>query len=155
METNTAETIKTSRISFDDYIMHICHAVAARATCRHREQGAVIVKSKRIVSTGYNGAPPGVKDCLERGYCSKAEGLDCLAEGLHGESNAIITAAREGIKVDGAKLYGVYSPCRCCCNMIKTAGVVEVVYEQVYTGFPEGPGYLLELGVKVRRLEVG
>lgn len=145
---------KESRISFDEYIMRICHAVAARATCRHREQGAVIVKKKRIISTGYNGAPPGVKDCLERGYCSKAEGLPCLAESLHGESNAIITAAKEGISVDGTTLYCVFSPCRGCCNMLRTAGIIEVVYEGVYDGFPDGPEYLGSLGVKVRMLEV-
>lgn len=152
METVRQVTTKTSRISFDDYIMRICHAVAARATCRHREQGAVIVKNKRIVSTGYNGAPPNVMDCLGRGYCSKERNLPCLAESLHGESNAIITAAREGISVDGTTLYGVYSPCRGCCNMLKTAGIVEAVYEEVYDGFPEGPEYLESLGVKVRKL---
>lgn len=145
---------KTSRAPFDDYIMRICHAVAARATCRHREQGAVIVRGKRIISTGYNGAPPGVKDCLERGYCSKQNGRSCLAEGLHGESNAIITAAHEGTSVDGTVLYCVYSPCRSCCNMLKTAGIVEVVYEQTYDGFPEGPRYLASLGVRVRKLKV-
>ena len=138
---------KTSRIPFDDYIMLICHTVALRATCRHREQGAVIVRDKRIISTGYNGAPPDVIDCLERGFCSKAKGLPCLAEGLHGESNAIITAAREGIPVKGATLYCVYSPCRSCCNMIKTANIDHVIYEEVYDGFPEGPGYLLNLGI--------
>lgn len=150
--TNDAGHIRTSRPSFDDYIMRICHTVATRATCRHREQGAVIISNKRIISTGYNGAPPGIKDCLERQYCSKSEGLPCLADGLHGESNAIITAAREGISVDGTTMYCVFSPCRNCCNMIKTAGIVEVVYEQVYSGYPEGPGYLLDLGIKVRRL---
>lgn len=146
-------TIKTLRISFDEYIMAICHAVAARATCRHREQGAVIVKSKRIISCGYNGAPPNTTDCLERGYCSKAEGLPCLAEGLHGESNAIIAAARYGISVDGAAVYCVFSPCRTCANMLKTAGIVEVVYESLYRGFPEGPEYLESLEIRTRRLE--
>lgn len=143
---------KTSRVSFDNYIMQICHTVAARATCRHRDQGAVIVKNRRIISTGYNGAPPGVADCLERRYCSKAEGLSCLAEGLHGESNAIITAAKEGISVSGATLYCVYSPCRSCCNILKTAGIVEVVYEEVYENFLEGPEYLKSLGVDVRKI---
>ena len=146
-------TTRTSRISFDEYIMRICHAVAARATCCHREQGAVIVKNKRIISTGYNGAPPGIKDCLEFGYCSKEKNLPCRAEGLHGESNAIITAAREGISVDSTVLYCIFSPCRGCCNMIRTAGIVEVVYEEVYEGSPEGPEYLKSLSIKVRKLE--
>jgi len=145
-------TDKTSRIPFDEYIMQICYAVAARATCRHREQGAVIVKNSRIISMGFNGAPPGVKDCLERGYCSKEKNLPCLAESLHGESNAIITAAKEGISVDSTVLYCIYSPCRGCANMLKTAGIVEVVYKEVYDGFPGGPEYLRSLGVKVRKL---
>lgn len=142
---------KTSRISFDEYVMAICHAVAARATCRHREQGAVITKDKRIISTGFNGAPPGVQDCLERGYCSKEmKNLPCLAEGLHGESNALITAAKEGISVNGSVLYCIFSPCRSCCNMIKTAGITEVVYGEVYDGFPSGPEYLESLEVRAR-----
>ncbi|MCJ7760876.1 dCMP deaminase family protein [Candidatus Bathyarchaeota archaeon] len=145
-------TTKTSRISFDEYIMRICHAVAARATCRHREQGAVIIKNRRIISTGYNGSPPGLKDCLELGFCSKEKGYPCRAEGLHGESNAIITAAKEGISVDGTVLYCIFSPCRTCANMLKTAGIVEVVYGEVYDGFPEGPVYLESLGVSVRKL---
>jgi len=93
-----------------------------------------------------------MKDCLERGYCSKIEDLPCLAEGLHGESNAIITAAREGISIDGATIYCVYSPCRCCANMMKVAGIVEVVYENMYSTYPEGPSYLESLGIKVRKL---
>jgi len=133
--------------------MHVCYAVSKRATCRHREQGAVIVKNKRIISTGYNGTVPGVEDCLERGYCSKEKGRGCLAESLHGESNAIITAAREGISVDGSTLYCIYSPCKGCCNMLKTAGILEVTYEYIYENFLEGPEYLLNLSVKVRKLE--
>jgi len=140
---------KTQRVSFDTCAMAMCYTVALRATCRHREQGAVIFKDRRVISCGYNGAPPGIKNCLERGFCSKAKGLPCLAEGLHGESNAIITAARLGISVEGATLYCIYSPCRVCANMIKTAGITEVVYESVYDGFPEGPAYLKYLGIKV------
>ena len=144
---------KASRIDIDTYFMLIAKAASLRATCRHREQGAVIVRDKHVISMGYNGAPPGVKDCLERGYCSKAENLPCLAEALHGESNAIITAAREGISVNSATIYCIFSPCRSCCNMIKTAGIAEVVYAEVYGGFPEGPEYLVSLGVKVRKLK--
>lgn len=145
---------RTERISFDEYAMAICHTAALRSTCRHRCQGAIIVKDRRIISMGYNGAPPGVKDCLERGYCSKAEGLPCLAESLHGESNAIISAAKTGISISGAHLYCVYSPCRSCCNMIKSAGITRVYYEDVYDGFPEGPEYLIQLGVQCKNCEV-
>jgi len=145
-------TDKQTRISFDVYAMRICHTVALRATCRHRDQGAIIVRDKRIVAAGYNGAPPGVTDCLERGYCSKERDGECLAEGLHGESNAIISA---GVKVDGTTLYCIYSPCRTCCNMVKTAGIKTLIFEQVYDGFPEGPEYLASMGVTVFMLESG
>ncbi len=138
---------KQSRISFDAYAMQICHTVALRATCRHRDQGAIIVKDRHIIATGYNGAPPRMKDCLELGYCSKAENLPCMAEGLHGESNALISAAKAGVEVKGATIYCIYSPCRSCCNMIATAGIAALVYEQVYDAFTEGPEYLRSLGV--------
>ncbi len=145
---------KEDRIDFNQYAMRICRTVALRSTCRHRDQGAIIVKNKRIVSAGYNGAPPGIEDCLERGYCSKESDLPCLAEGLHGESNAIISAAKAGISVDGATIYCTYSPCRTCANMIKTVGVMAVYYEHVYTGYEEGPRYLNWLGVKCEQCKV-
>lgn len=140
--------MKKKRISFDQYAMRICHTVALRSTCRHRDQGAIIVKDRRVISTGYNGAPPGVKDCLEMGYCSKDDGLPCLAEGLHGESNAIASAARAGISVKGATMYCVYSPCRACANMIAVAGIDKVFYEHIYDKFPEGPLCLYSLGIE-------
>jgi len=147
--------VKQSRISFDVYAMRICHTVALRATCRHRSQGAIIVKDRRIMATGYNGAPPGVKDCLELGYCSKSENLPCMAEGLHGESNALISAAKAGVEVEGATIYCIYSPCRSCCNMIRTASIKTLIYEQVYDVFPEGPSYLVSLGVDTYTLKDG
>lgn len=143
---------KTARPTLDEYFMQLAKAASSRATCRHRWQGAVIIRNKRVISMGYNGAPPGVKDCLELGYCSKERDLPCRADGLHGESNAIITAAKEGISVDGAVVYCIFSPCRSCCNMLKTVGIIEVVYEEVYDGFPTGPAYLESLGIKVRKL---
>lgn len=145
--------VKLTRPTFRKYMMAVCRAVATRATCRHRNQGAIIVKDKRILATGYNGAPPGVKDCLERGFCFKAEGGVCLAEGLHGESNAIISAAKAGIAIEGADLYCVYSPCISCCNMLKVAGIHSVYYSEVYSGFPDGPVYLETLGITVERIQ--
>jgi dCMP deaminase len=144
--------LKKSRPTFDDYIMEICHAVSKRATCLHRDQGAVIVKDKHVISMGYNGAPPKVIDCLSKQYCSKSEGLPCLAEGLHGESNAIISAASAGISIRDSSIYCIYSPCRVCCNMIKTAGITDVYFEEVYDGFPEGPRYLISLSVSIHEL---
>lgn len=151
--TDKLSPAKESRPPFNGYMMEICHVVARRATCRHRDQGAVIVKDKRILATGYNGAPPKVKDCLEHGYCFKIETSICRAEGLHGESNAIISAAKMGTSVDGADIYCVYSPCRACCNMLKAAGIRSVYYEHLYDGFPDGPNYLKVLGVSAIRVE--
>ena len=151
--TDRKRVLKKSRPSFDDYIMEICHAVSRRATCLHRDQGAVIVMGKHVVSAGYNGAPPGITDCLQKQYCSKAKGLPCLAEGLHGESNAIIAAASAGIGIRGSLIYCIYSPCRVCCNMIKTAGITDVYFEEIYDGFPDGPFYLAELGIIVHCLK--
>lgn len=140
---------KSIRPSFDQFAMCVALSVSARATCRHREQGAVITRDNRIISCGYNGAPAGEKDCLERGFCAKAEEAPCMAEGLHGESNAIISAARLGISVDGCTMYCVYSPCRACCHVIKNSGIVRVVYAKVYDSYPQGPEYLKSMGVHV------
>jgi dCMP deaminase len=144
--------IKVSRPTFDEFIMDVCHSVAKRATCLHRDQGAVIVSGKHIVATGYNGAPAGVKDCLQIGSCSKNANGICMAEGLHGESNAIISAAHDGISINGSSIYCIFSPCRMCCNMIKSVGIIRVYYEQIYSGFPEGPAYLSYLGIPAIKL---
>ena len=146
------EVNKSSRISFDESIVKTCLAAGQRSTCRHRDQGAVIVKDKRVISTGYNGAPPDQQHCIDLGFCSKEEGLVCRAEGLHAESNAIISAARLGICVKGTTMYCVYSPCRACCNMVKAAGIQEVVYMHVYEKFTDGPGYLDSLRIHTRMI---
>ncbi len=138
---------KTTRPTLEDTYLKMAKVMGTRSTCRHRDQGAVLVKNGHIVSVGYNGAAPGQPHCIDLQYCRKAEGLPCRAEGLHGESNALAFAAKLGISVSGATLYSVYSPCRTCCNMLKVAGIVSVIYTEVYTGFIDGPKYLKELGV--------
>lgn len=145
--------MKTNRPTLDEYFMRITRVVASRSTCLHRDQGAVIVKNSRILSTGYNGAPPGQPHCIDLGRCNKEKGLSCRAEGLHGESNAIASAAKMGISVDGATIYCVYSPCEACCNLLKSAGIAEVKYVKVYEGFPEGPMYLGMLRIKAIQIK--
>lgn len=142
------ENIQTdTRPSKDQYFMSLAKMAATRSTCLHRHQGAVIVKDNCVVSTGYNGSPPGVYHCSET-ICTKGTVGICRAEGLHGESNAIVFAAKLGISVAGATLYCVYSPCRGCCNIIKTAGIKEVVYGELYDKFTECPLYLTKtLGI--------
>ena len=144
---------KTSRPSLEAAYMGIARVISTRSTCRHRDQGAVLVKNNHLVSVGHNGSAPGQMHCIDLKYCSKTKGLTCRAEGLHAESNALAFAAKLGISVDGSMLFSVFSPCRSCCNILKVAGIVGVVYEEVYSGFPEGPEYLKSLGVKIRKLE--
>jgi len=145
-------TEKQGRPTLNGYFASMAILVSSRSTCRHRSQGTVLVKGGRVLSTGYNGAPSGLPHCIDSGCCAKDHGMECRAEGLHGESNAIASAAKLGISTDGAIAYCVYSPCRSCCNLLKSAGIVEVKYEQVYDGFKEGPEYLKSLNIKVSKL---
>lgn len=112
----------------------------------------VVVLDNHILATGYNGPPPGAPHCIDIGWCAKTENLPCRAEGLHGESNAIAFAARRGVSLNESTLYSIYSPCRACCNLLKSAGVITVKYLKVYDGFPEGPEYLEELGIRAVQL---
>ncbi len=144
---------KTTRPTLENTYLKMAQVIGERSTCRHRDQGAILVKDSHVVSVGYNGAAPGQPHCISLGYCRKAEGLPCRAEGLHAESNALAFAAKLGIPVSGSILYSVYSPCRTCCNMLKVAGVTKVVYMEVYSGFPEGPDYMKELGIWFHQVE--
>ena len=107
-----------------------------------------------VISTGYNGSPPGQPHCIDLDYCNKESGGLRRAEGLHGESNAIIIAARLGISTDKSVLYSVYSPCVTCCNMLKVAGIVCVKFIEVYDGFERGPDYLKELGIECQQIRM-
>ncbi len=142
----------TVRPSVDEYFLLLAQTASIRSTCRHRHQGAILVHDKCIVSAGYNGSPPGAPHCDELGRCVKDEGLACMAEGLHGESNAIVFAAKAGISTRRATLYSVYSPCSVCCNLIATAGITRVVYAVEYSTWPHGEEYLKKLGIEVRQV---
>lgn len=143
-----------NRPSVDHYFLTIARVVATRATCRHRHQGAVLVNHNRIISSGYNGSPPGQSHCIDLDYCNKENGGLCRAEGLHGESNAITVAARLGIPTDGSVLYSVYSPCVTCCNMLRVAGIKAVKFIEVYDSFQRGPEYLKELGIVCQQIKM-
>jgi dCMP deaminase len=125
------------RPDWDEYFMEIATVVAKRSTCVRRQIGAVIVKDKRILATGYNGAPAGLPHCLELG-CMRDE-LDIpsgtrheLCRGLHSEQNAIIQAALYGISTRGATVYCTHQPCSLCAKVIINAGIMRVVYEGDY-----------------------
>ena len=125
------------RLSWDDYFMEITHLVAKRATCLRRQIGAVIVRDKRILSTGYNGAPRGLAHCLETGCLREKMGIPSgkqqeLCRGLHAEQNAIIQAALSGVSIADSQIYSVTHPCVVCAKMIINAGIKRVVFEDSY-----------------------
>lgn len=125
---------------WDNRFVEMAHLVATWSSCYqdNRKIGAVIVKNKRVLTTGYNGAPSGIKSCVEKGEClrrvrnvesgTRAE----LCYAIHAEQNAIIQAARLGVSVNGATLYCTHQPCVICSKMIVNAGIQRVVYEHEY-----------------------
>lgn len=119
-----------TRPSWDEYFMDIARAVATRATCSRRMVGAIIVKDKRILSTGYNGAPAGLRHCDHRGGADLSGGH--CARSTHAEQNAIVQAARHGIGIDGATMYCTDHPCLTCAKLLINAGIARVVYAQAY-----------------------
>lgn len=144
------EINKPERPSLDKFYLAMAEMVSERSTCLHRHQGAVLVQDGRVIGTGYNGSPPEQPHCTDLNECSKEKYNTCRAEGLHGESNALLTAARLGIRTRGSVIYTVYSPCRTCCNMLRVAGIVGIVYKELYPAFIDGPNYLMELGLWYR-----
>ena len=125
---------------WDDRFMELSRVIANWASCYqpNRKIGCVIVKNKRIVTTGYNGAPAGIKTCMERGECLRkkmgiASGTKhevCYA--IHAEQNAIIQAAKLGSSIEGATLYCTHQPCVICAKMIVNSGISRVVYGEGY-----------------------
>ena len=129
-----------ARPTWDEYFVEITRQVATRSTCRRRHVGAVIVKDKRILSTGYNGAPSGFPHCDETGCLREQWGIPSgerqeICRGLHAEQNAIIQAALHGISVAGADIYTTHQPCITCAKMIINAGILRVVSLE---GYPDG-----------------
>jgi len=125
------------RESWDDYFMRIAYLVRDRSTCFHRKVGALIVKSNRIIATGYNQPPSTFPHCDEIGCIRDDLGIEsgerqevCYA--LHAEQNAITQAARFGIATEGGTIYVTHKPCSVCARLIINAGIVRVVYSEDY-----------------------
>jgi len=119
------------------YFMDIAELVARRSTCVRRQVGAVVVKDKRILATGYNGAPSGISHCLDVGCLRELEGIPSgerheLCRGIHAEQNVIIQAAYYGVSIQGATLYCTNLPCIICSKMLINAGVREIFYREGY-----------------------
>ncbi len=123
------------RPSWDEYFMEVATVVARRATCLRRQIGAILVKDKHILATGYNGAPAGLTHCLDTG-CARQKipsgERQELCRGLHAEQNGLIQAARHGIAVSGATLYSTTEPCSLCTKMLINAGIGRVVFRDEY-----------------------
>lgn len=125
------------RPSWDEYFMKLAYEVATRTTCLRRAVGAVIVKERRILATGYNGVPTGIAHCSEVGCLRQQLGVPSgqrheICRGLHAEQNAIIQAAHYGIDISASSIYITTQPCVVCAKMIINAGIVEIVYANPY-----------------------
>jgi len=147
------------RPSWDEYFINIAKAVALRSNCIKRNVAAVIVKDKRIISTGYNGTPRGVKNCNEGGcprcnsFADAGTNLDeCLCS--HAEENAIVQAAYHGVSIKDSIIYVTYSPCITCSKMIINAGILKVVYNVDYPLGETARNLLREAGVELVKMKI-
>ena len=125
------------RPSWDEYFMKLAWLAAERSTCERHHVGAVIARDKRILTTGYNGAAAGVKDCLELGCLRNEMQIPSgtrheICRAIHAEQNAIIQGGFHGINIKGSTLYSTHSPCILCAKMIVNAGIKKVVMSIVY-----------------------
>ncbi len=143
------------RPSWDEYFMRLAYLVSTRSTCTRRHVGAVIVKDKRVLSTGYNGPPRGLAHCDITGCMRENLNIPSgerheLCRGLHAEQNAIIQAAVYGVSIKDATIYVTNHPCVVCAKMLINAQIKEIVYAE---GYPDDLAklMLLESGIKVRR----
>ncbi len=125
------------RMDIDHYFMDIAYAVAVRSTCRRHSIGALAVRDNRILTTGYNGAPAGMKDCLELGCIRNELSIPSATRietcrAVHAEANVVIQAARHGVNIKESIIYCTHTPCVSCAKMLVNAGIVEFVYDRSY-----------------------
>ncbi|MBP7216062.1 MAG: cytidine/deoxycytidylate deaminase family protein [Candidatus Omnitrophica bacterium] len=144
-----------TRPSWDEYFLEVSALVAKRATCLRRKVGAVLVKDKRILATGYNGAPSGLEHCLDIGCLRERLKIPSgerheLCRALHAEQNALIQASLHGISVQGSTLYATNQPCVICAKMLINAGIKEIV---IIDGYPDelAMDFLKKAGIRVRK----
>jgi len=144
------------RPSWDEYFMSIAEQVSGRSTCLRRNIGAVLVKDKRILATGYNGVPSGLAHCEEVGCLREQRNIESgsrheLCRGIHAEQNAVIQAARHGIPIDGASIYCTHQPCVLCAKILINAGVTEIMFRESYPD-PLSQELLTEAGIVPRQV---
>lgn len=129
--------IRQERPSWDEYFMTLADEVATRTTCLRRAVGAIIVKEKRILATGYNGVPTRLRHCSVTGCLREKLGVPSgqrheICRGLHAEQNALLQAARYGIDIEGSSIYITTQPCVVCAKMLINAGISEIIYRNPY-----------------------
>jgi dCMP deaminase len=146
---------KMKRPSWDEYFLDIAELVSSRSTCMRRKVGAVVVKNKQVLATGYNGAPSGVQHCEKTGCIRQQMNIPSgerheLCRALHGEQNAFLQAARHGVSLDEGTLYITTQPCSICAKMIINAGIKKIVFKGSY---PDefALSFLEEAGIKVEK----
>ena len=144
----------TDRISWQKYFMDMAYLSAKRSTCLRRQVGAVAVIENHVIATGYNGAPKGVRHCIEIGCLREEQGIPSgerheLCHGVHAEQNLICQAASYGLALKGATIYCTHQPCYICAKMIINAGVELVIYSDGYND-PRGSKIL---GTKLLKLD--
>lgn len=150
---------RIKRPGWDDYFMKMAQVASIRSNCLKRKVAAIIVRERRVISTGYNGTPRGTKNCFEGG-CPRCNNLadsgtkleECLCS--HGEENAITQAAYHGVALKGATIYTTFAPCLMCTKMIINSGMHEVVYNMDYPLNETSFRLLKEAGVVCRKLKV-
>ncbi|MDX9754665.1 MAG: dCMP deaminase family protein [bacterium] len=138
--TNLGVALSENRPSWDEYFMILAKLAATRSTCFSRPVGVVIVRDRRVLATGYNGAPPGSWHCSDKKQCywrqpeNQVPGIEPrdLSRAVHAEINAIAHAARKGISIEGGALYCTLSPCMNCFRTLICAGIQEVFFEHIY-----------------------
>ncbi|MDF1557040.1 MAG: cytidine/deoxycytidylate deaminase family protein [ANME-2 cluster archaeon] len=143
------------RPTLDEYFMEIAHVVAKRSTCLRNQVGAVIVLEKRILSTGYNGAPRNLQHCLDIGCIRQQQNIASgtrheLCRAVHAEQNAIIQSALHGISIENSTLYCTHQPCIMCAKMIINSNIKRVVFSNHYPD-EEAMNFFNSAGVEVVR----
>lgn len=142
------------RPSWDEYFLELARLVSKRSTCLRRQVGAVLVKDKKILTTGYNGAPSGIRHCTDIGCLRKKMKIPSgerheLCRGLHAEQNVLLQAALVGTSTKGSTLYITNQPCMICAKMLINAGIKEIV---IADGYPDklAKDFLREARIKVK-----
>ena len=144
------------RPSWDEYFMKMASLVAERSTCLRHHVGAIIVKKKRVLTTGYNGAAKGVKDCFELGCLRDELEIESgtrheICRAIHAEQNAIIQAGVHGTNISDSIMYCTHTPCMICAKMIVNAGIKEVISYHDYAD-EEARKFLQEAGIELKKV---